>query len=82
VYPIFLYPISLYLSYSIFLCPIFLDSTLGLARSGVAGEAGITYSSHRCVGAARRIDGIWVFSVARAAGIESSRRRLRLLTPS
>jgi hypothetical protein len=34
------------------------------------------------VDAARRIDGICVFSVARAAGIESSRRRLRLLTLS
>jgi hypothetical protein len=47
--------------------------------------------SHGRVDDARRIDGIWVFSVAsavrsasaaRAAGIEGSRRRLRLLTPS
>jgi hypothetical protein len=44
--------------------------------------------SHGRVDDARRIDGIGVFSVARAAraaraaGIESSRRRLRLLIPS
>jgi uncharacterized GH25 family protein len=49
---------------------------------------GLLTPSHRRVDAARRIDGIWVFSVARsaraarAAGIESSRRRLRLLTLS
>jgi hypothetical protein len=43
---------------------------------------GLLTLSHRPVDAAGKVAGIWVLSVARAAGIESSRRRLRLLTPS
>jgi hypothetical protein len=79
-----MYPIFLYLSY-ISVSDISRSNTCVNTFWSSGTRLGLLTPSHRRVDAARRIDGIWVFPVARAvraAGIESSRRRLRLLTLS
>jgi hypothetical protein len=78
LYPIFLYPIFLYLSY-ISVSDISRSNTCVSTFWSSGTRLGLLTLSHRRVDAAGKVAGIWVLSVARAAGIESSRSTYSIL---